>query len=77
MESYVHRRIYRTKSNIYNERAFSKYGLTSVKPYFENILNLIELPLGSRFHNSPFYEKVYNCENFGRKSLLLTIELFF
>ena len=25
-------------------------------------------------HNSPFSEKTYNCENFARKSLLLTME---
>ena len=47
--------------------------LTSVKPYFINILNLIDHFL----HNSPFHEKTYNCENFGRKSLVLTIEQFF
>ena len=28
-------------------------------------------------HNSPFREKTYNCENFGRKILLLTIEQYF
>ena len=28
-------------------------------------------------HNSPFFEKTYNCENVGRKSLLLTMEQFF
>ena len=28
-------------------------------------------------HNSPFSEKTYNCENFERKSLLLTMEQIF
>ena len=28
-------------------------------------------------HNLPFCEKAYNCENFSRKSLLLTREQFF
>ena len=28
-------------------------------------------------HNSCFREKTYTCENFGRKSLLLTMEQFF
>ena len=38
----------------------------------------MELPLGSIFlHNSPFREKTYNCENFGKKSLLLTMVQFF
>ena len=31
--------------------------------------------LGSTFYTT--HEKTYNCENFGRKSLLLTIEQFF
>ena len=44
MESYVHKGIFRTKSNIY-DRAF----FTSVKPYFKNVLNSIELPLSSIF----------------------------
>ena len=42
------------------------------------VVNSIKLPLGSIFlHNSPFQEKTYNSENFGRKSLLLTMEHFF
>ena len=28
-------------------------------------------------HNVPFWQKACNCENFGRKSCLLTIEQFF
>ena len=28
-------------------------------------------------HNSPFHEKTFNSENFGRKSLLLSMEHFF
>ena len=51
---------------------------TLVKPYFKNVLNLIKLLLGSFFlHNSPFREKTYHRENFERKSLLLTMKLFF
>ena len=44
MESYVHKRIFRTMSNIYDGAFF-----TSVKPYFKNVLNSIELSLGSIF----------------------------
>ena len=71
MESYAHKGIFRTKSNIYNGAFF-----TSVRPYFKNVLNSIKLPLGSIFY-SPFREKAYNCKNFRRKSLLLTVEQFF
>ena len=71
--SYVHRGIFRAKSNIYDGAFF-----TLVKPYFKNVLNSMESPLGSIFlHNSPFCEKTCNCENFGKKSLLLTMEQFF
>ena len=70
MESYVHKWIFKTKSNIYNGAFFN-----SVKPYFKSVLNSIELLLGSIFY-SPFRVKAYNCENFRRKSLL-TIEQFF
>ena len=71
MESYVLRGIFRIKLEIYDGAFF-----TSVKPYFKNVLNSIKLPLGSIFY-SPFREKAYNCKNFGRKSLLLTVEQFF
>ena len=42
-------------------------------------LNLIELPLGSIFYAKLciFCEKTYNCQNFGRKIILLTIEEYF
>ena len=51
---------------------------TSVKPYFKNVLNSIELPLSSIFYAShPFVKKTYNSENFGRISPLLTMEHFF
>ena len=57
-----------------NDGAF----FTSVKPYFKNVLNSIELPLSSIFYTShPFLKKTYNSENFRRKSLLLTMEHFF
>ena len=39
---------------------------------------MIELPLSSIFHTThPFVEKTYNSENFGRESILLTIQHFF
>ena len=54
MESYVHKGIFRTKSNIYDGAFF-----TSVKPYFKNVLNSIELPLGSIFCTThPFVKKL-------------------
>ena len=54
MESYAHKGIFRTKSNIYNGAFF-----TSVRPYFKNVLNSIELPLGSIFYTThPFAKKL-------------------
>ena len=44
MESYVHKGIIRTRQNICHGAFF-----TSVKPYFKNVLNSIELHLGSIF----------------------------
>ena len=44
MESYVHKLIFRTMSNIY-DRAF----FILVEPYFKNERNSIELPLRSIF----------------------------
>ena len=50
---------------------------TSVKAYFLNVLNLIELHLRYIFlQNSSFREKTYNSENFWRKSIFLTMEQF-
>ena len=44
----VHRGIFRTKLNIHDGAFF-----TSVKPYFKNVLNSIELPFRFHFlHNS-------------------------
>ena len=75
MENYVHRGIFRTKFIIYNGAFFN-----SVKPYFENILNSIELPLGSSFCTTHLFVKklttVKKGENIGG-SLLLTIEQLF
>ena len=60
---YPHRDIFRTKSNIYNGAFF-----TSVKPYFKNVLNSIELPLSSIFYTThPSVKKTYNSENVGKK----------
>ena len=65
LKNFIHRGIFRTKSNIYSGLFF-----TLVKPYFNNILNLIKLPLGSIFYLTHlFMEKTYNSKNFGRKSL--------
>ena len=65
LQSYVRRGIFRTKSKIY-ERAF----FTSVKPYFKNVLNSIELPLGSMVYTTHTFVKKLTAENFGRKSLV-------
>ena len=54
MESYIRRGIFKTKLNIYSGAFFSL-----VKPYFKNVLNLIELPLGSSFSTThPFVKKL-------------------
>ena len=51
---YAHRGTFRTTPNIYDGAFF-----TSVKPYFKNVLNLIELPLGSIFYTThPFVKKL-------------------
>ena len=63
MLSYVHRGIFRTKLNTW-DGAF----ITSVKPYFKNVLNLIELPLGSIFYTThPFVKKVITVKSLGEK----------
>ena len=55
LKNFIHRGIVRTKSNIYSEAFF-----TLVKPYFKNVLNSIELPLGSFFYTThPFVKKTY------------------
>ena len=69
MQSYFHRGIVRTKSNIC-DGSF----ITSVKPYFKNVFSSIELPLGSIFYITHTFVKKLITENFGRKILLLTIE---
>ena len=56
-------------SNVYDGAFF-----TSVKPYFKNVVNSIELPLGSIFYTSHPFVKKLTTENFKRKSLLLTME---
>ena len=54
-----------------------EFFFTSVKAYFLNVLNLIELRLRYIFlQNSSFREKTYNSENFWRKSIFLTMEQF-
>ena len=54
-----------------------KVFFTSVKPYFKNLLNSIELPLGSIFYATHPFVKKPTTENFGRKSPLLTMEQYF
>ena len=71
MKSFVHKGIFKTKMNIYNGAFFSL-----IKPYFKNILNSIELPLGSIFCPTHPFVKNLTTENFRRKSILLTIEQF-
>ena len=63
MESYIHKEIFRTKSNIYNGAFF-----TLVKPNFKNVLNSIELPLGSVFCiTHPFVKNLANVKTSGEK----------
>ena len=57
------------KLNIYDEAFF-----TLVRPYFKSKLNLIELSLGSIFYTTHPFAKKLITENFGRKSLLLTMK---
>ena len=64
--------IFRIKSSIYDGAFF-----TSVKPYFKNVLNLIELSSGSIFYTTYPLVKKLTTENLGRKSLLLAMEQFF
>ena len=54
-----------------------KHFFTSVKGYFENVLNSIELPLGSMVYTTNTFVKKLTAQNFKRKSLLLTMEQFF
>ena len=72
MKSYIHKGLFRTKPNIYDGAFFS-----SVQPYFENVFNSIELPLGSSFCTTHPFVKKFTTENFRRKSPLLTVEQFF
>ena len=63
MESYVHKEIFRTKSNIYDGAFF-----TSVKPYFKNVLNSTELPLGSiSCTTHSFVKKITTMKTLGEK----------
>ena len=55
MESYVLRGIFRIKLEIY-DGAF----VTSVKPYFKNVLNSIKLPLGSIFYTTHNFFEIQN-----------------
>ena len=63
MESHVHRGIFRTMLNIYNGNFF-----ISVRPYFKNVLNSIELPLGSSFCTiHPSMKKLTTVKTLGEK----------
>ena len=71
LNKFIHRGIFRTKANIYSGAFF-----TSVKPYFKNVLNSIELPLGSIFYTThPFMKKLTTLKTLGER--VLTMELFF
>ena len=50
---------------------------TSVKLYFKNVLNSIELPYGSIFYTTHIFGKNLQPWKLREKSLLLTIEQFF
>ena len=55
------RGVFSTKLNIYDVAFF-----TSVEPYFKNVLNLIELPLGSIFYTThPFVKKLTTLKSSG------------
>ena len=69
MQSHAHRGIFRTKLNIYDGAFF-----TSVKPYFKNILDSIELPLSSIFTQLTVSWKKLTTLKTSGESLLLTIE---
>ena len=63
MESYVHKEISRTKSNICDGAYF-----TLVKPNFKNVHNSVELPLGSVFCTTqPFVKKLATVKALGEK----------
>ena len=71
LKDFIQGGIFRTKSNIYGG-AFSP----SVKPYFKNVLNSIELPLGSIFYTThPSVKKLTTLKTSGEK--VLTMEDFF
>ena len=60
-----------------NQKPTTELFFTFVKPYFEKVLNSIEFKLNSIFYTTHLImKKKYNCENFGRKDLLLTMEQF-
>ena len=71
LKNFIHKGIFRTKSNIYSGAFF-----TLVKPDFKNVLNLIELPLGSIFYTTdPFVKKFRTLKISGEK--VLTMKHFF
>ena len=62
---------FRTTSNIHDGAFF-----TLVKGYFKNVLDSVELPLGSIVYTIHTVVKKLTAEKFERKSLLLTMEQF-
>ena len=55
-----------------------KLFFTSVKPYFENVLNSIELPLGSIFYKvHPFVKKLTTMKTLGEKYFVNNGTIFF
>ena len=54
-----------------------EFFFTSVKPYFKNILNLVELPVGSIFYTTqPFGKKLVTVETWVKKSFLTVEKIF-
>ena len=51
--------------------------LTSVKPYFKNVLSLIELPLGSIYYATHPFMKKLTTENWEKNSFLNNRAVFF
>ena len=67
LKNFIHRGIFRTKSNIYSGAFF-----TLGKPYFNNILNFDRIAYRFYFlHNIPFHEKFRTLETSGEKVLTM------
>ena len=73
VKSYVHRGILKTKSNICDGVFFN-----SVKPYFKNVINLMELSLGSIFYTThPIMKKILTVKTQENNSFVNNGKTFF